>query len=93
MALRNWPDVPDMPDKDAGEPPSAARGDQRTDDQRITDRDPEAPEADVAEQVASANPADDTDDDAPPTAGTYREAAEYDTVEQHRTVAYDDDYR
>lgn len=93
MALRNWPDVPDMPDRDADEPTGPARADQRTDDQRITDRDPEAPEADVAEQEHVASPADDTDDDAPPNAATYREAAEYDTVEQHRTVAYDDEYR
>ncbi|MFG2990097.1 hypothetical protein ACGFZK_12565 [Streptomyces sp. NPDC048257] len=52
--------------------------------------DPEAPEADVAEQLADLRP----DEDDPVTAGAVGEATDGDAVEQSRVVPLDeDDYR
>ncbi|MFI8340323.1 hypothetical protein ACIF8W_09600 [Streptomyces sp. NPDC085639] len=52
--------------------------------------DPEAPEADVAEQLAELRP----DEDDPITAGAAGEATDGDAAEQARVVPLDeDDYR
>ncbi|MGW6985429.1 hypothetical protein ACWGE1_39220 [Streptomyces sp. NPDC054932] len=52
--------------------------------------DPEAPEADVAEQLADLRP----DEDDPITVGSVGEATDGDAVEQARVVPLDeDDYR
>jgi hypothetical protein len=53
--------------------------------------DPEAPEADAAEQHQAMLPADDIDDDVPDLAEPPLEANEADAVEQAEVVTVDED--
>ena len=53
--------------------------------------DPEAPEADAAEQHQGMLPADEVDDDAPELAEPPLEANEADAVEQAEVVSVDED--
>jgi hypothetical protein len=56
-----------------------------------TETDPEAPEADLAEQHTSVSPDDDESDELP--AELPPDADPADVSEQAREVGYDDDYR
>lgn len=58
---------------------------------RSEDLDPEAPEADAAEQATLAEPDDDEEGEDMPSLSL--EAPEWDAQEQAMRVPFDDDYR
>jgi hypothetical protein len=64
--------------------------DERDDREPPAATDPEAPEADAAEQSLAV---ESDEDQTPPTSAVGVEADEYDAVEQSRIVTYEDEYR